>query len=340
MVNPKLIHPDSLSDWIEIPLDYLPIFQGDPERFLRDTANIPTEAIMPFFRNRTVLSLAQDLSLRNPFNESKFQLEDWWTVDDFAFRYIHVDLSKNRDRAGIACCHVSHIVSITRVLKDNTILTIDVPYIVFDFIGAVSPKDRGEEIDPMLFVEVIEDASNRGAPVQLVTFDSYQSQAPIMALRDLGYIAGVLSIDRTSYSLVIDDTKPYSLRKQSTDGDISAAMNALKQALTEQRIKMPYHPLWLKEGESVEWIPDKGKVVKSVNSSDDLIQPIAGALFNLESNEFMLPEIQQYSAPKGQQEKEQERREKELLEMADSLNRDISSYYNKERKSGRAYDTY
>lgn len=337
MSNLQFIHPDDLQNWIEIPIDYLSMFLGDPERFLRDTANIPTEAITPFFRNKIILQKAQKMELKNPFNDETFRLEDWWEVRDRFYRYIHIDLSKNRDRAGIACCYAPYFVKKQRTTPEGKVFMIDVPFVVYDFIGAVQPKGKWDEIDPMQFVELIEDVSGRGVPIRLVTFDSYQSQAPISALRDMGYVAGVLSIDRTSYGLIVDGGKPpFYLRKQTTDGDISAAMNSLKQALIEERLQMPYHPLWLEEGESLEWIADKGKVIKSINSSDDLVQPVAGALFNLEMNEGVFVEISQPAmTDKDRQIKKQE---DELINLAQDLHKDIEDFYHQER--GKRKDEY
>ncbi len=286
---------DSVLDyWIEVPIRYLNLCKSNPVKFCRDVANEPTEAISPFFRNKEKIHKCMTRNLLNPFNEEEFTLDDWWVIkeDDLAFRYIHVDLAKSIDSAGIACAHCKKFVPSERyvnidgeVYREETML----PFIEIDYLGVITAKE-GEEIDAMAFVDIIEETTNRGAFINLVTFDSYQSQAPIKALRDLGYTAGVLSIDRTSYRLIVDTTKNFNLRKESTDGDISAAMNTLKNAFYDERIIIPYHELLIKECERLELVETTGRVEKSVGSSDDLVQPVAGAVFNLTNNEIYFEE--------------------------------------------------
>ena len=110
-------------------------------------------------------------------------------------------------------------------------------------------------------------------------------------------------------------------------------MNYLKQALTEERVTMPLHPLWLEEGESLEWIADKGKVMKSINSSDDLLQPIAGALFNLEMNECISIELPQVVMT--EKDKQMKKQEDEYIEQARRLHQEVDNFYYQERRLGK-----
>ena len=331
MIKVDLITDTELENWVEVPIKYLAELKSDPERFLRDKANIPTESITPFFRKRGKIFDVVNKELSNPFDEVNFCLEDWWTVTDNYYRYIHIDLAKNRDRAGIACCHVTEFIDVVRVVGETEVV-LRLPLIKVDYMGAVSAA-KDDEIDTMQFIDLIEETTNRGAMINLITFDQYQSQPLITTLRNLGYVSGVMSIDRTSYSLIVDYDKNFDLKKISTEGDISAAMNALRKSVYEDRLILPYHPLWTKECLGLEWIEDKGKVIKSVGSSDDLVQPIAGAVFNLENNEYDFFDNNEVQEKQTKRNTTMATREEAYKSFAEEHARDVETFLTKERKT-------
>ena len=273
-------------DWVLAPSKYIPDITRTPERFCRDIANIPTTSITPFFRLKYKIKEAVKNDLFNPFLEESVSLHEDWVVNDGFARYIHIDLAKNRDRAGICCVHAPFFREVMRRdQKTDNESIIPAPHIVVDFMGTVEAPLDGE-IQLIDFVHLVEDVEMRGAYVNLVTFDIYQSVQPIQMLRDAGFTAGVVSIDRTTHGIIVNSKCKFNLQKESTNGDYSAAMDCMRIAMYEDRLVVPYHSLWEKECEEMEWIQDKSIAEKNAGGSDDLIQPVAGAAFACTLNEF------------------------------------------------------
>jgi hypothetical protein len=333
-----------LNNWVLIPIEHIPLAKVDPYHFLRNVLNIATESIEPFFRNRTIINSVFDIKRHNPFNEKRFALEDWWNVQDNFNRYIHIDLAVSRDRAGIACCHTPGFVGAQRSLSDGTVFTLEAPIIVFDYIGIISASEK-EEIDINKFFDIVLETNERGAFTNLITFDKFQSQSLIMLLRNEGYTAGVLSIDRTTTKLVVDPEAKFGYRKETTDGDYSSAMMALRLAMLDGRIKMSYHSLWEEECNGLEWIEKTGKVEKAVGSTDDLVQSVAGAVFNLENNEIpLIPIMESAEGTKKNLikvhnvlQESQDEKENFSRNVRQELNNFIQEYQRDERKEHGRY---
>lgn len=309
------ISDSELIDWIASPKEYISEIRNNPARFLRDKANIPTKAISPFFKNKLMVVSSIKMEKINPFISVTCSLEDWWYVNDGFNRYIHIDLAQSRNRAGICCCHASRYVPVERYdEKENKIYQESAPYIIIDYMGVVSaPVD--DVIDITKFINIVENTYERGAYPALVTFDSYQSQQAISMLQNQGITAGVMSLDRTTTYLLLDGAKNLGYRKVSTDGDFAAPFDALYQCMKEHRIEIPEHNLFLDECFELEWVEEKRVVMKQPGSSDDLVQPVAGAVFNLIKNEYEYT-IEDYS-PLTKKEKRMIESEKDYKESWD-----------------------
>ena len=273
----------------EIPIDLIDDYKKDPDRAIRDISAISMEALCPFFRNKFFVNKAMQNDLKHIFSESTNKiLEDLTKIDIEAPRYVHIDLAKAGDSCGVSMCHVSG----RKLLKRDSIFTkeilneeIELPIIDFDFVARLS----GDHTDEIIFSdvrEIIYELRNIGFFINLITFDQWQSTDSIQILRDSGFTADNLSIDRTNYKVVVDYDKNNFIRRESTDKNYIAPMQDLKYALYESRVNIPYHEWLLKEFFWAEYDAKKNKVDHRPGKSIDVLHSVAGSFFNCINNEF------------------------------------------------------
>jgi len=276
---------------IKVPMELKENFLRDPENFIRDIAAIPLEALRPFFKRRDLIDQVVNKKYINPFDEEHLEFDrDFQRQDGDTYRrFMHIDLGIRHDAVGISMCHCPEFVARKSVQRqpDNTYqdITIYEPIIKFDFLGRIKVK-KGEEILLSEIRDLIFELSKRGFFIALVTYDQFQSTDSIQLLKREGYTVGRLSIDRTTHRLIIDRNHEDRIRRESTEGRKIAAMQALKDALYEERLIIPYHPYWKKEALSAEYNEKKIKVDHPPMGSIDLLQSIAGSIFNLINNEY------------------------------------------------------
>lgn len=97
-------------------------------------------------------------------------------------RFIHVDLAETGDMASIGMVH-------PEMTKDGTIMY------VTDFTLAISPEKGRINIDAIrLFIKDLKTKGN--IPIEMVTYDQYQSSASIQFLKNEGFDARLFSVDR------------------------------------------------------------------------------------------------------------------------------------------------
>jgi hypothetical protein len=280
---------------INVPLELKPNFLGDPENFIRDIACISTEALSPFFRNRELITKVQETWRRNPFHDEKGFFDDEFVCDpqDTAWRYLHIDLGIRHDACGISMCHASGFVTREKTEYSNDgvkMVPIRMPVAKFDFVGRLKAGPR-EEILISQVREIIYELSRRGFYIALITFDGFQSTDSIQILKSHGYRVGRLSIDRTSTYLKFAKTNKKKdwdddgLKRISTEGQVMAAWQCLKDALYDDRLDLVQHDFWEKEAKSAEVNFRKQKVDHPPRGTIDLLQSIAGAMFNMTNNE-------------------------------------------------------
>ena len=177
---------------------------------------------------------------------------------------MHIDLGLKKDAVGISMCHAPLFVEreITQIYSEGlTNEIVSLPFIHFDFLGRIK-AEKGEEILLSKVREIIYDIQNRGFYLSLITFDGFQSVDSIQILRSQGFRVGRLSIDRTATKLVLDKRSKdgSGLTRKSTEGQIMGPMQALKDALYDNRLAIPYHEYWVKEAVGAEIDYKKNKV--------------------------------------------------------------------------------
>ena len=237
-----------------------------------------------------MIPTAIDNTYVNPFDEETLQFDRDMIQDTGKkfIRYLHIDLGIRHDAVGISMCHCPYFVESeinrhTRTGVEKEV--INEPVVKFDFIGRIKVS-KGEEIILSEIRDIIFEISRRGFYIGLITFDQFQSVDSIQLLQREGYRTGRLSIDRTTHRLIIDKEKEEGIRKVSTEGRKIAAMQSLKDALYDGRLKLPYHKYWEKEAMGAEYDEKKMKVDHPPQGTIDMLQSIAGSCFNLINNEF------------------------------------------------------
>lgn len=277
---------------ISVPLDLKPLFLQDPENFIRDIACISTESTRPFFKRNDKIIEVYEKGFKNPFNDETLEFDEDFkpTAHDMHRRFMHIDLGLTKDAVGISMCHSPGFKDREEISFDDKKMVshmVRVPAIKFDFLGRIKSV-RGEEILLSRVRELIYEISSRGFYLALITFDGFQSIDSIQILRSQGYKIARLSIDRTATKIILDKKAPdgSGLSRHSTEGQILGPMQALKDVLYDNRLSLPKHKYWEIEAKGAEIDYKKNKVDHKPRGSIDLLQSMAGGVYNLINNEF------------------------------------------------------
>lgn len=231
--------PDT-SRIIIVPVNYYKRFHDDIHGALRLIADCPSGTFTPFFSQRAVVEQAFDPDLVHPCTtqtvrcfekQGTFRLADVFqhqrVTNVFmgrrapirhpdAPRYIHLDPAKGgegRDWYGIAMVHPARFMVEDRAHTDANPYdeaevgeSMVVKDVEVDFYIRLTAGPRGEPVDFKKVRQFIDWLRRVGFWVRKVTADGWQSLETLQRLRDKGFIAESLSLDRTN--------KPYVLVRQ------------------------------------------------------------------------------------------------------------------------------
>lgn len=284
---------------VDVPIEFYRHFAENPERAALEYLSIPAGATNPFFRNTEAVdeAMRKGASIEPMIDEDTYMISEDAFCQDDAARYMHIDLAINRDGVGISMCHsVGFEQKVARLMGEEEYSEIEVPIVAFDFIARLKPRvEYGEKemaFDSILaLIEELEFRRNFNLSNGLITFDRFQSHHMISSVRTLGIPTGLLSVDATTSLLKVDFSRQDMVRKVAVPREPSAAMGSLRDALYEHRLIIPQSSksdvtrTWLeKEIDESQFDPDKQKVIKVEGGSDDVIQSVAGAVFNCVNN--------------------------------------------------------
>lgn len=284
---------------VDVPLEFYKYFAENPERAALEYLSIPAGATNPFFRNTEAVqeALHKGMSVPQIIDEDTYMITEDGVCHDDAARYMHIDLAINRDGVGISMCRaVGYEPKMMRVMGEEEYSEIEVPIIAFDFVARLKPRveygEREMAFDAILaLIEELQFRRQYNLADGLITFDRFQSHHMISSVRSLGIPTGLLSVDATTSLLKVDFTRQDMVRKIGVPREPSAAMGALRDALYEHRLILPQMSMadqsrtWLeKEIDESQFDPDRQKVVKIEGGSDDVIQSVAGSVFNCVNN--------------------------------------------------------
>lgn len=278
---------------IKIPYDFYGRFNSDPYESCRNILSIPLGAVSPFFENIENVKRCIDSSLLNPFNDSFVVFDDNFICTDDFPRYMHIDLSAKHDGTGISMAHVVGFKDVVSRDDPDVESYVRLPIIQFDFVGKLVAESGTELLISDIREMVINELSRRGFNIRLITFDRWGSIETIQTLSREGYATDVLSLDRTSAMLIVDYDKPNRVRRESTRGNVLAAWNSLKDAITDGRVTFPFHPAIETEAKHAERRIKGSRVMIDCQSSSltlDLLESMAGTIYNCTNNEheFMM----------------------------------------------------
>lgn len=301
---------DKEPEILMVPIELANAFIMNPLNALRDHACIATSAITPFFTDFDKLDSCVEKAGPNPFDSRTREFNSDFLCDTNFFRYMHVDLGWKKDGLGIAMCHIPYWKNVREIVEDDKTKVyenIDVlkPYIVFDFVGRIVSENQQEILISTALDLIFELSNNRGFYIHLITFDRCESVQSIQSLREAGFNASHLSVDRTATKVIVDYKKNQNLERRSTEKQYNSAFECFRYAVQEERVQVPFHDDFRQETRGLEYISQSDKVIKSPHSSDDLISAISGAAYNASNNE--MPDIFEKELPKELQDRTYER---------------------------------
>jgi len=136
----------------------------------------------------------------------------------------------------------------------------------------------------------VENYHNFGLESGIFVHNSVDS---IQILKDAGYTTTTLSIDRTTQKILLDKHEKEGFKKRSTEGQYTAAYESLKQVIYTDRLLVPrtldgshLREPWIIESKELEHNSKRNKIACHPGGSSDLIESMAGSVFNCVNNEF------------------------------------------------------
>lgn len=289
----------------EVPIEYYQEFiGGDIQGSIRDILGRPTLSINPLFNDPSIIKECycdtdlNDVPRIHPFKNlqstvinpdiinynripiiyTKVRNSDGTFSDSLkpkpalnshAVRYVHVDLSKNRDATGLAIGHCSGfkdietIVQVPDPTKESLVNYVSViekrPIIVMDVMMKFTAP-LGGCIDMQGIRSVILSLQKIcGYTYKLITYDQYQSAESIMAFNQRGILSEVFSVDRNE--------EPYLF---------------LRGAIEQKRFSMyPYEP-FIEDCGSLEHNISKCTVDHTPGKGKDVSDCVAAVVAHIE----------------------------------------------------------
>jgi hypothetical protein len=248
---------------IDIPREYIDDFVTRPYDSMRDVLGISNNALSPFIKTRH--KIAECVEAGEVYGLESFLVRDHvilgehgmprikadhYCVNPSRPRYVHIDLSRNGDRCGIAMVRFE---GMREVARQNGVKEL-LPVGVVEMACTITP-DANNEIDVAevrAFVRHLKD--KYGYPIRAVTYDNVDSRESIQQWRKSGMRAGQLSVDR---------------------GD--AHYKQFRDAMYDVRILLPNDKLLINEVLDLEYDEKKNKIDHPVNGSKDCSDAVCGA---------------------------------------------------------------
>ena len=260
--------------WIEeVPIEYIDDFKNRPYDALRDVMGVSHNALSPFIKTRHKIyecaEAGKEMGLESILTRDHVILGEHgmprvkagvYCANPSRPRYVHIDLSRNGDRCGIAMVRFDGMRQVARSSssKGDTPVMELLPVATVELACSIEP-DANNEIDVgevRAFVKHLK--TKYGYPIKGVSYDGVDSRESIQAWRKDGMRASMVSVDRTDV--------PY---KQ------------LRDALYDIRVILPDDAVLLAEILDLEYDDDKGKVDHPVNGTKDVSDAVCGAYTNM-----------------------------------------------------------
>jgi len=252
---------------IEVPIEYKDDFLKDPAGALRDIVGKSVQSINPFFRQRHKIHEAVERG------EAK-GLESFLYKDNVHLgteglprikvghycqnpgrpRYVHIDLSLTSDRVGIAMVRYDGMLDLVR----STGIVERLPKATIEMAVTVEP-DHGHEIDIAEIRTWVRHLKTQyGYPINVVTYDGWNSAESIQQWRKQGVKTGMISVDRTSV--------PYK---------------NLRDAFNDGRIDMYPQGVLIDELFNLEYNDKQDKIDHPIGGGKDCADAVCGAYYTM-----------------------------------------------------------
>lgn len=195
--------PSDMTDIDQIP--HIPFlfkaFRANVTKAYRDFGGRPSPTINSFFEQPSIVLKRINRARNEDPVGARGDFKDWLKcLDPMAFHTIHIDLAISGDACGLCLGHFDSLTA-----EGGVRIYIDL------FMRLVGSKEHPIQIAKVR--DYIYALTEMGFPIQLITFDGFQSTDSIQILEKKGYIAEYLSVDRNAL--------PY---------------NNLKEAINENRV--------------------------------------------------------------------------------------------------------
>lgn len=217
----------------EVPVELKVDFQRDPEAAARDYMGRASKSLSPFIsqRHRIVDAVlrGREVGVKSFLEKDNVVLgvDGMPQIVEAALppmearkqaRWVHVDLSRTSDRAGIAMTRVDGLVPVLNPRTPDLVEML--PDYVVEMAATIQP-DTAHPLDPSDVRQWIMQLVNfYGFNIEQVSYDGFDSRESITLLRKAGIRATELSLDRTSEGYKVFRTALYDGRVALPDNDI------------------------------------------------------------------------------------------------------------------------
>ena len=246
---------------VEVPEEFRDDFESNLEDSLRDIAGVSTQAISAFFQRVEAID-ACIVERPHPFSDYVWvagspgsfdwkllcrmvqrrlpggYTEDAWLPREApsAPRWIHIDVSTNRDYTGFVMARIDRWVEVVRRDGDGNRFTDTAPYYIIEVLLSIRPP-TGEQIYMPDLRRLVYELQAHGYPIAGFSTDKYEHVEMHQQIGRKGIHTELISMDTTM--------DPYE---------------ELKSAIYERRIEYYHHELLLAELRALECDRVKGKV--------------------------------------------------------------------------------
>jgi hypothetical protein len=246
-----------------VPNDYRYDFMHRPEDALRDVCGISTVNLSPFITQRHKIREAMDRWVergnQHPVQRANVDLvehgmpvidESKLDADTETPRFIHIDLSKTKDRCGIAMVRIDDMIE---VQVENGVYE-RLPHGTVELAISIQPSQAKELDIAAVRNWAVALKTAYGIPIYRISYDGFNSAESIQAIQGIGIRSKVISMDRTD--------GPYE---------------AVKRALYQDRMDLPDNPILRDELTHLDKNEQTGKVDHPAKGSKDISDAVAGA---------------------------------------------------------------
>lgn len=286
----RILRPDeTVSDMksgeqiIDVPVTFQESFETSLDAAIRDLAGVATASINKLFKYREKIKVANG-KYENPLQpetiyigvQDSMELSDYFDLDAVsrydnierhlnlfprAGRFVHVDLAKKGDSAGICCLSIPYYYKkkSQHFDQEKEQIVLQMPFVAVDFVTRI----RNPKLDEISFEKIrqflvwLRDGA--GYNIVRISYDSWQSVHSIQLLQQNGFDTETISVDKTDEGYM-----------------------ELMMAFNEGRIMKPPHDFLDEELRLLNYdvTSAKGRVDHPSGGSKDVADALAGAYYN------------------------------------------------------------